>query len=53
MSKDKLEKYINEVNSILKKYKTIFSGEATTPAYEEIKKIDMIALNRRLHPSKI
>ena len=53
MSKEKLEKYINEVNSMLNKYKTIFSGEATTPAYEEIKERDMEALDRRLHPSKI
>ena len=53
MSKDKLEKYINEVKSMLDKYRTIFSGEATTPAYEEIKQRDMDALDRRLHPSKI
>ena len=53
MSKDKLENYINEVNSMLNKYNTIFSGEATTSAYEEIKKRDITALNRRLHPSKI
>ena len=53
MSKEKLENYINQVNSILNKYKTIFSGEATTPAYKKIKEEDMNALNSRLHPSKI
>ena len=53
MSKEKLENYINEVKSMLDKYSTIFSGEATTPAYEEIKERDEDALDRRLHPSKI
>lgn len=53
MPKEKLENYINQVNSKLNEYNTIISGEATTPAYEKIKKRDMEALNRRLHPSKI
>lgn len=53
MPKDKLDNYINEVNSMLNKYSTIFSGETITPAYEEIKKRDITALNMRLHPSKI
>ena len=52
MPKEKLENYINEVKSILDKYNTIFSGEAATQAYEEIKKRDINALKRRLQPSK-
>ena len=53
MPKEKLEKYSNEVYSILNKQKTIFSGKAITPAYEKIQKRDLNALNSRLHPSKI
>lgn len=53
MSKDKLENYINEAIAKLNKCNTIFSGETTTPAYEEIKERDMDALDRRLHPSKM